>query len=99
MFQTRGYGKCKGPEVEVYLVCSSNDKEVSVARTEGVRVGEGRKRNRGNSCTVASKAQKTPGRSGNYWRSGAVEQPNKTSVLKNITQSGTLTDEIVGEQR
>ena len=97
MFQTRGYSKCKGLEVEVYLVCSSNDKEVSVARTEGVR--EDRKRNRGNSCTVAYKAQKTPGRSGNYWRSGAVEQHNKTSVLKKITQSGILTDEMVGEQR
>lgn len=42
MFQTRSYSKCKGPEVEAYLLCSRNSKEASVAGTEAARgkVGE-----------------------------------------------------------
>lgn len=51
MFQIRGYGKCKGPEVEAYLVYSRKSREASTAETEEARIGEDRKRDRGNSCT------------------------------------------------
>lgn len=37
---SRGYIKCKGPEVEAYLVHSRNNKVASVAEKEGARVGE-----------------------------------------------------------
>lgn len=53
MFQIRGYGKCKGPEVEAYLVYSRKSREASTAETEEARIGEDRKRDRGNSCTMA----------------------------------------------
>ena len=47
MFQIRGYGKCKGPEVEAYLVYSRKSREASTAETEEARIGEDRKRDRG----------------------------------------------------
>lgn len=56
-------------EVEAYLMCSRNSKETSSCgwnRGARVRVGEDRKRNRGNSCIVAYKAQKALTGSGNY---------------------------------
>ena len=53
MFQIRGYSKCKGPEVEAYLVCSGNSKEASVAGTQEARIGEDRKRDRDNACIMA----------------------------------------------
>lgn len=63
-----------------------------MAGTDGarVRVGEDRKRDRGNSCTVAYKAQKTLSRSGKYWRiwgSGAIQSD---LCLKKITQADIL---------
>lgn len=77
MFQIRSSNQCKGPVVEAYLVCSRYSKKASVAGTEGAVVRtEDRKRDRGNSCTVAYKAQNTLSRSGNYrriWGSGAIQ--------------------------
>lgn len=77
-------------------MCSWNRKEASVAGTEGarMRVGEDRKRDRGNSCAVAYKAQKTLSRLGTYrriWGSGATQSD---LCLKKITQADILrTDE------
>lgn len=87
MFQTTGYSKCKGPEVEAYLICSRNSKEASVDETEEARVGEDRKRDRENSCTMAYSAQKTLiftlSRSGSYWRIQCRGATQSDLCLKN----------------
>lgn len=82
--------KYKGSEVEAWLVGSRNIKEVSVGGTEGVRV-EDRKRDSGNSCTMAWKAQKTLAfilsRAKSYWRIWGSGATQSALCLKKITQA------------
>lgn len=72
-----------------------------MAGTEGarVRIGEDRKRDRGNSCTVVYKAQKTLSRSGNYWRiwgNGAIQSD---FCLKKRSFRLLSLERMVGEQQ
>lgn len=72
-----------------------------MAGTEGarVRIGEDRKTDRGNSRTVAYKAQKTLSRSGNYWRiwgNGAIQSD---FCLKKRSLRLLSLEQMVGEQQ